>query len=336
MILYMYIAPGQGQTTPWGWNFDVNRNILSLPSFATSFKKISLKFDFLQFFFHDFIHVYSPRAGADNPLGMKFWCQQEHLVPSDICYKFQKNHFEAWFYTIFFMILYMYIAPGQGQKAPRGQNFDVNRKALPIYPFVVSFKEISLKSDFIHFFAPGQERTGDKVLMSTETSCHFGHPFQIIDDNSFWKIHCFTFFPYKSIRDQIWPCRKIGQGQPTVIIWANFVVLRYPMMRTKNQGHWPFGSREEDFFSRFLPYMAMAAILVMWPGPFEQTFVPSSRRSSIWNLTLIGPVVSEEKMFKECGRRQTTDDGRRRTTDDGRRRPTYPISSSYEPSAQVS
>ena len=27
MILYMYIAPGQGLTTPWGRNFDVNRNI---------------------------------------------------------------------------------------------------------------------------------------------------------------------------------------------------------------------------------------------------------------------------------------------------------------------
>ena len=25
MILYMYIAPGQGQKTPWGQTFDVNR-----------------------------------------------------------------------------------------------------------------------------------------------------------------------------------------------------------------------------------------------------------------------------------------------------------------------
>ena len=56
----------------------------------------------------------------------------------------------------------MYIAPGQGQKAPRGQNFDVNRKALPLYPFVASFKEISLKTDFIkknhdliHVYSPG-------------------------------------------------------------------------------------------------------------------------------------------------------------------------------------
>ena len=53
--------------------------------------------------------------------------------------------------------------------------------------------------------------------------------------------------------------------------------------------------------------MGMAAILVMWPGPFEQTFVSPFHRSSIWNLTLIGPVVSEEKMFKECGRRRTTE-----------------------------
>ena len=66
-------------------------------------------------------NVYSPGAGADNPLGMKFWCQQEHLVTSVICCKFQKNLFEVWFYTNFFTILYMYIAPGQGQTAPWGQ-----------------------------------------------------------------------------------------------------------------------------------------------------------------------------------------------------------------------
>ena len=48
--------------------------------------------------------------------------------------------------------------------------------------------------------------------------------------------------------------------------------------------------------------MGMAAILVMWPGPFEQTFVPPSHGDSVWNLASIGPVVSEENMFKECGR----------------------------------
>ena len=40
------------------------------------------------------------------------------------------------------------------------------------------------------------------------------------------------------------------------------------MQHTKLQGHWPFGSRDEDFLM-FLPYMDMAAILVMWPKQFE-------------------------------------------------------------------
>ena len=48
--------------------------------------------------------------------------------------------------------------------------------------------------------------------------------------------------------------------------------------------------------------MGMATILVMWPGPFEQTFVPPSHGDSIQNLVSIGPVDSVEKMFKECGR----------------------------------
>ena len=72
MILYMYIAPGQGLTTPWERNFDVNRNILSPWSLVASLKNISSKFDFIQFFFHDFIHVYSSRAGADSPRGQNF------------------------------------------------------------------------------------------------------------------------------------------------------------------------------------------------------------------------------------------------------------------------
>ena len=93
---------------------------------------MSLKSDFLHFF-HDLIHVYSSRAGADSPQGM---------------------------------IL-------------------MSTKALSLYPFVASFKDISLKSDFIQFFhdlihvyspgAGGIQSLGDIVLMSTETSCHFGH-----------------------------------------------------------------------------------------------------------------------------------------------------------------
>ena len=50
------------------------------------------------------------------------------------------------------MILYMYIAPGQGQTASRGQSFDVNRNVLSLHLFVASLKKMSFKSDFILFF----------------------------------------------------------------------------------------------------------------------------------------------------------------------------------------
>ena len=41
--------------------------------------------------------------------------------------------------------------PGAGADIPIGQNLDVNRKVLSLYPFVASFKEISFKSNFIQF-----------------------------------------------------------------------------------------------------------------------------------------------------------------------------------------
>ena len=36
---------------------------------------------------------HSPYAGADNPLGPKFLCQQEGLITMVICCKFKKNLF---------------------------------------------------------------------------------------------------------------------------------------------------------------------------------------------------------------------------------------------------
>ena len=68
MFFHMYIAPGQGQTTLCGQNPDVNGKAWSLCPFVASCKKISLKSDFIHNF-PVFIHVYSPGAGADNPLG---------------------------------------------------------------------------------------------------------------------------------------------------------------------------------------------------------------------------------------------------------------------------
>ena len=135
----MYIAAGQGQTTPRGQNFYVNRNLLSLKfGHLLQVSKKSPWSLILYTFFHDFIHVYSPGAGADNLLGMKFWCQQEHLVALVICCKFKIISLKSAFIQFFFMILYMYIAPGRGRQPQ-----------------------------------------GDKVLISTETFCHFFHLLQV-------------------------------------------------------------------------------------------------------------------------------------------------------------
>ena len=50
------------------------------------------------------------------------------------------------FIHFFHDLIHVY-SPGAGTDSPpRGQSFDVNRKALSLYPFVASFKEISLKS----------------------------------------------------------------------------------------------------------------------------------------------------------------------------------------------
>ena len=64
---YVY-SPGQGQTIHWGQNFDDNRKAFSLCPYVASFKMISSKSNFIHNF-NDFIHVYSPGARAEKPLG---------------------------------------------------------------------------------------------------------------------------------------------------------------------------------------------------------------------------------------------------------------------------
>ena len=159
--------------------------------------------------FYDLIHIYSPGAGADSPQVTKFGCQQKGIITLPICCKFKRNLFEVWFYTFFFHDLINVYNPRAGAYSPQRTKFWCQQK----------------------------------LLVTSVICCYF----QLIDDNSFWKIHCFTFSSYKSIRDQIWPCRKIGQGQPRVIIYINFVELESPMQHTKFQDHRTSGSGEEEF-----------------------------------------------------------------------------------------
>ena len=79
-----------------------------------------------------YIHV-APGQGLTTPRGQIFYVNRNILSLWSFVASFKKNLFEVWFYAIFFMILYMYIAPGQGQTAPRGQSFNVNRNVLSFH-----------------------------------------------------------------------------------------------------------------------------------------------------------------------------------------------------------
>ena len=65
----------------------------------------------------------------------------------------------------------------------------------------------------------------------------------------------FSLFSYrKSLSYQIWPCHKIGQGQPRVIIWTNYDGQESSLLQTKFCGNQSTGSREEDFWRVFTIY----------------------------------------------------------------------------------
>ena len=115
MILYMYISLGQVQT--------------------------------LYTSFHNLIKYIAMGQGQTTP-GDKSLMSLRSFATS-----LKKKSLRSLILYIFFMILYMYISLGQVQTAPRVQNFDVNTNVLSLHSFVASFKKISLKSDFIHFFS---------------------------------------------------------------------------------------------------------------------------------------------------------------------------------------
>ena len=132
------------------------------------------------------------------------------------------------------------------------------------------------------------------------------------------KIQCFTFFPYKIIRDQIWPWGQIDQNQPRVLSWTNFVVLEHPMLHAKFQGHRPFGFGEEDFYGFYHKWAWRPSWScdqdrlnkLSFPYPMETPY-------EIW--------LESSKWFLRRRRLKSVDDRQTDRRTDGRRRPTYPI-----------
>ena len=73
--------------------------------------------------FHDLINVHSRRSGADNPGGQNFDVNRNLLSLWSFATSFKTISLKSGFIQFFFMILYMYIAPGQGMTTPWGQIF---------------------------------------------------------------------------------------------------------------------------------------------------------------------------------------------------------------------
>ena len=222
-------SPRLGQTTHCRQKFYDNRKAFFLCPYVASFKMISSQ--------SDFIHAYSPVTRAYNLLRTNFWWQQKAKTTLLIRCKFKKRNLIL--YT--FLMLYMYISPGQEQTTPWGQTFDVNRKPLPLCPFVAGLKKECFKVWFyIHFFfmlhhiyiAPsrGRQSTVHKILMTTERPFLFAHMLQV----SKWSLsnlilHTFLMMLYMYIAP--------GQGQKTP--WGQtFDVNFYHLLQVSNKSLW--------------------------------------------------------------------------------------------------
>ena len=81
-------------------------------------------------------------------------------------------------YTSFHDLINVY-SNRLGQTIPRGQNFDSNRNLLSLRSFATNLKKISLKFDLLRFFHDSIQPLGNEILMTTGTSCHFGHLLQV-------------------------------------------------------------------------------------------------------------------------------------------------------------
>ena len=148
----MYIAPGQGQTTPGDKFFMSTETSCHFGHLLQVSNKISLKSNFIHFFFMILYMYIAPGQGLTTPWDEILMSTGTSCHFGDLLQVSTKSLRSLILYNFFHDFIYVY-SPGAGQTAPRVQKFYVNRKALPLYSFVASFKEISFKSDLIQFFS---------------------------------------------------------------------------------------------------------------------------------------------------------------------------------------
>ena len=118
MTIYVY-SPGQGQKTPWGQTFDVNRKPLSLRPSVASFKQISLNSDFIRIFFMFSYMCIAPGQGQTTVCGQNPDVNRKALSLSPFVASFKTIFLKSDFIHNFCLFLYMYIARGRGRQPLR-------------------------------------------------------------------------------------------------------------------------------------------------------------------------------------------------------------------------
>ena len=83
------------------------------------------------------------------------------------------------------------------------------------------------------------------------------------------------FFPNKSLNDQIWLCRKVGQSQPRVTFWVNLVQLEYSLMSLNVIGHLV---PEKKIFKGFYLYGHGGHLNPLTQIPWTNFHFPTKRR----------------------------------------------------------
>ena len=118
----------------------------------------------------------------------------------------------------------------------------------------------------------------------------------------------FAFFP---IQKPKWPNLMLPQNRSRSIKGHHLNKLERGLQQQccipsfKGTGHLV---PEKNIFEGFLPYVGVVAILVMWPRPYEQTFVPfvpQPHGGSTCNLISISLAVSEEMSFENVDEADT-------------------------------
>ena len=129
MILYMYIAPGQGLTTPW------DKILMSTGTSCHFSHMLQVSKNLLEVWFYT-VNVHY--QGQTAPRGQSFDVNRYVLSLHSFVASFKKNVFEIWFYKIFFS-WFNTCSPGAGAERPQGTKFWCQQKGLITFPIFITF-----------------------------------------------------------------------------------------------------------------------------------------------------------------------------------------------------